>query len=140
MDYSKAIKAYRAANNLSQAEFAKLVGTYGSTICNFESKKKIPTKEMQKKINEVIYGMKPKMVSIKTVKPVETIAPVEPVEIIYDDLNKLIKLVNMRHMDDDRDTKVFSVLTVKYNEKDHLHRFIKDHIASPESDLTRAIA
>ena len=100
MDYSKAIKAYRAAHNLSQAKFAKLVNTYSSTICNYENKKKSPSKEMKNRINSVIYGMKPKMVSIKSV-PTQVIEPkiiVQPVEITYDNLNNLIKIVNTRYL------------------------------------------
>lgn len=144
MDYSRAIKAYRAAHNLSQAKFAKLVNTYSSTICNFESKKKFPSKEMQKKINGVIYGMKPKMVSIKTVKSVE---PIEqklfnrPIEIIFDTVNNSIKFVKSHRMDDDVDTEILSIMTIKYNDEDKLHRFLK-HNAPSFSDelLTRAIA
>lgn len=142
MDYSRTIRTYRLQNKLSQASFAKLVNTYSSTICNYERKKKVPGKEMKQKINEVIFGMKPKMVSIKSIpNTIETKIVVQPVEITYDDINGLIKIINTRFMDDDKDTKVHSVLTVKYNEKDHLHRFIKENVASQnESPLIRAIA
>ena len=141
MDYSRAIKAYRAAHNLSQAKFAKLVNTYSSTICNFESKKKFPSKEMQKKINGVIYGMKPKMVSIKKIEPTPKQFFNQPIEIIFDAVRNAIKFVKSHRMDDDVDTEILSIMTIKYNDEDKLHRFLK-HNAPSFSDelLTRAIA
>lgn len=147
MDYSKAIKAYRKKHKMSQAKFAELINSYSSTICHYESGRMSPGKQMAERINSVLYAMKSKeyplkrIHSIKTFEPIEPKIIIQPVEIVYDELNKLIKLTNMRHMDDDKDTKVFSVLTVKYNDKDHLHRFIKDNVASAEESLlTRAIA
>ena len=141
MDYSRAIKAYRSAHNLSQAKFAKLVNTYSSTICNFESKKKFPSKEMQKKINGVIYGMKPKMVSIKTIEPTPKQFFNQPIEIIFDAVRNAIKFIKSHRMDDDVDTEVLSIMTIKYDEQDKLHRFLKDNAPSTTDELlTRAIA
>jgi len=53
MDYSKAIKAYREKNFLTQTDLAELLGVSFTTVNRWENGKFEPTMKMKKKLNDL---------------------------------------------------------------------------------------
>ena len=54
MDIGKNIRNCRIKNNLTQSEFAKLLGIDGTTLSGYESNRRLPDVYMMRKIADVL--------------------------------------------------------------------------------------